>query len=228
MSFEFTSNIPDDVVQKIQEYFFNTIDWQDVASKVLNYIEADDIISDVSRYVMEDIVNDHLNYDKITEGISDYISGQVTTLVEDQVRTEFNELDFSEGVNDQVEYLVNSYSPGNGCGIGNAFTSAIHSGIVYLLESNEDLRKMIANAIKETPPKEVEPVNEPVNNEDFVPLFNPDLVGVYTVVSEICDRYLSDKQEEDPSFVIGLRMEMWEKFVNSREYYTSSIKKSND
>ena len=222
MSFEFNSNIPDDVVQKMQEYFFHSTDWQDVAYEVSNYIEPDDIISDVSRSVMEDIVNDHLDYDKIT----DYISDQVTSLVEDQVRIELNDTDFSEIVNDQVEYLVTSYSPGNGCGIGSAFTSAIHSGIVYLLESNEDLRKMIANAIKETTPEEVEPVNEPVNNEDFVPLFNPDLVGVYSVVSEICDRYLSDKQEQDPSFVIRLKMEMWQKFINSRSYYVDSVKEN--
>ena len=216
MSFEFTSNIPDDVVQKMQEYFFHTIDWQDVANEVSNYIEADDLISNVSRYVMEDIVADHIDYDRIWDQVSD----QLTSDVEDQVRSELNNSDFSEIVNDQVEYLLSQYDPHNGCSIGVKITLIVESAMMFLMQRKDFLDQMKSLLDQ----KSEDPANEETTTEkDFVPLFNPDLMGVYSVVSKIADQYLTDKQQ-DPSFLISLQMEMWQVFINSRATYTSSAK----
>lgn len=231
MSFEFTSNIPDDVVQKIQEYFFNTIDWQDVANEVSNYIDADEIIGGVSRYVIEELINDHIDYDKIYDQVNDQVNDQLISSVEDEVRNQINEIDVSEMANDQVQYLLSGYDPNNGCYTGNMFTEAVRKAFLYLLGNkvftadvanslSTDMTKSLSHSVENDEPS---PAIEDSKTE-VVPLFNPDLIGINNVVSKIADRYLTN-QQENPQFLINLQMEMWSVFVNTRINYIDSVKK---
>lgn len=228
MSFEFNSNIPDDVVQKMQEYFFHTIDWQDVANEVSNYIEADDIIANVSRYVMEDIITDHIDYDKIYDQVND----QLTSSVEDEVRIQINDIDISDMTNEQVEYLLSGYNPDNGCSTGKMFTEAVRKAFLHLLGDKEftadvadSLSKDMSKSLSEDNKNDESSVEVENSKTEIVPLFNPDLIAINNVVSRIADRYLVS-QQENPQFLINLQMEMWQVFINTRSSYISSVKNS--
>lgn len=213
MSLEFTSNIPVTVLDSIQEHVISGINWADVAQDISSYIDSDDVISNVSRYVMEELINDYVDYDKIVDQVSDNFD----SMIADEVRSQINDIDVSEMANDQVEYLLSGYDPSNGCYTGKMFTEAVQKALIHVLENDDAFSNKIADLLKQE--KKVDEAEV----QEFVPLFNPDLIGVNSVVSAIADRYLSD-QQTDPDFLVNLQMEMWGAFINARSAYEQMVK----
>jgi hypothetical protein len=202
-------NIPDTVIEEIASEVVHHFDYADIAQDVAKHIDADEIISSASRSIMEDLVNDSIDYERVYDNIRDDVYNQIDNSM-------------SDNVNDAIWSLLHDYSPTNACGTGRLFMAAIEKTIIHLLEQPTNVTwlqdKLCIEEAKNT--KEVN--SEP---DQFVPLFNPDLIAIHEVVRNISDKYLVDHQINNPGFLIDLQMEMWNHFVNSRSSYVESLDK---
>jgi hypothetical protein len=162
---------------------------------------------------MEDMVHDNIDYDRVYDAIRDDVYNQIDS-------------NMSDNVNDAVWSLLTDFLPSNACGTGRAFMDAIQKTIIHLLEQPANLI-WLQDKLGIEEPKKTEGVNSTaeVRNEkdEVVGLFNPDVIGIYEVVRKISDKYLTEQQIKDSSFLINLQMEMWNTFVNSRMSYIESV-----
>ena len=110
------------------------IDYDDLASKVVEHIDIDEIVQSIDYSDVADRVQSNLDYSELAREIYDELDI-------DRIADSVNEnLDVSY----EAEKLLESYSPGNGCNLGSAFTSAIHSGMSYIFEENyEDIKSTL-------------------------------------------------------------------------------------
>jgi hypothetical protein len=112
----------------IEKQIENHVDYDEIVDYVQNNMDNDIIVDRVMEKIdysdiAEEVRND-LDIQDIADSVSEYIN-----------------------IDDRAESLLNSYRPGNGCGLGNAFTEAIKDGIVYLLSSNTELVDAIKTSI---------------------------------------------------------------------------------
>lgn len=226
MPFEFTSNIPADVVDNIQQHIFDGIDWSELAENVATYIDADDLISNVSRSTLEDIVLDNMDYSRTF----DNIKGDIEALIEDSARDFADNIDFTYEVSDQISSLLNSYDPHNGCGLGKSFTDSARKAFMYLLgdvDFKNTIVKSLGSSVPESEPIVVKTEVTSEEIQEVVPLFNPDYIGVTSVVGVIAERYFS-LYKSDPQFLVNLETEMWSIFLNTRTNYIQSVKEKGE
>ena len=129
MEIEANIEIDDDTINRmIEKQIDNHIDYDDIVAYVDDNLDTDRIVN----RIMENI-----DYDEIAE----------------QVRNDLDMQDIADSaseyinIDDRAESLLNAYRPGNGCGLGNAFTEAIKDGIVYLLSSDTEFVDAIKTSI---------------------------------------------------------------------------------
>lgn len=111
VSNEIENNVGDLIEKTLEEKLSDIesyVDMQDLSDKVQDNIDIDHIF---------DLVNDRLDLHDLARDLRDYI-----------------DIDFDAA--SEANDLLSSYTPGNGCSLGNAFTEAIRDGVVYLLQSD--------------------------------------------------------------------------------------------
>jgi len=110
------------------------IDYDDLASKVVEHIDIDEIVQSIDYSDVADKVSDNLDYSEIAREVYDELDyDRIADCVESNLDVSY-----------EAEKLLESYSPGNGCNLGSAFTSAIHSGMSYIFEENyEDIKNVL-------------------------------------------------------------------------------------
>lgn len=200
------SNVESSISDKISDLVRDEMDYDYIASEVQSLINADDLLSEVSSYTWTDIVSENIDYDNVADIVCDKID------MSSDIRAE---------TNDVVESLLGDYDPHTSCITGKLFTEAIYKAIDYLIQE-ERLSFIVNDKVEE--PQEPEIVEQKEESEDFTPLFNPDLVGVYAVVAEMYKKY--GASEFSDAYISDLQMRMWQVFVNARDTYNKSFNRS--
>lgn len=120
MEIEANIEIDDDAIESmIEKKIENHIDYDDIVDYVQRNIDTDRIIDKVCESLDYDDIADSVRESLDMSDIADTVSGYID-------------------IDGRAESLLDSYAPGNGCGLGNAFTNAIKDGILYLISNNTE------------------------------------------------------------------------------------------
>ena len=103
-------------------------DLDDLASKVVENLDTSDIVSQVE---------EQIDIDRIIQDVIDQIDiNDIANDIRSDIRDEgYVQEDDIEGL---ARDLLSSYTPGNHCSTGNAFTEAISRGLFYMIKENYD------------------------------------------------------------------------------------------
>lgn len=104
------------------------IDYDDLASKVVEHIDIDEIVQSIDYSDIADKVSENIDYSDLAREVYDELD---IDRIADSVSENLD-------VSYEAEKLLDSYNPGNNCNLGNSFTSAIHSGMSYIFQENYD------------------------------------------------------------------------------------------
>ena len=123
---------------------------EDAIEKLVEQVTDNMDLGDEVRAIIDD-------YDFSDLDLSDNVDSYLTYNVDfkSYVTDELENIDISQYIDaDNIDVegaarnLLDSYSPINGCGTGQAFTEAIEKAVRYLLLKNEDFVDNIANALE--------------------------------------------------------------------------------
>jgi len=215
---EFNFNASFDLTELInvlnQEYDFtritdevlDEIDYDQIKSDVLSDIDYDqiknDVIEDIDTDEIANIVKSEIDYDSIIDDVKSNLDyGDIWYEIEGYATGAFSDATMTE-----IESLLDSYVPGNGCRTGNLFTSAVNEAIRFLLKDDLELFSLIGNA----------EVEEDETVEEFAPPAVPEipteLVNLYTrpdvltIVDEVARR-VSDRTGSATQYELRVMMQ---------------------
>jgi hypothetical protein len=216
--------VTDDDIIKITDAVQENLNYHTVYSELSQYINADEIVANITPYACREIVNLGLDSDVFADGIYDN-----KTIIE-EIAGEVVEETLDEKVEEYVDgcleglltNVLNDYNPNRNCTLGRSFTDAVKDALIHLANDDEETGVAIRNIIAK-PESPVEQVVEKVDEEEtVVGLFNKDLVGVMDVVKHLVT-LLDPEKAENPSLLIDLQMGMWQRFCTARSNYVDSL-----
>ena len=128
-----TLGLSEDAIEKLVEQVTDNMDLGDEVRAIIDDYDFSDL--DLS-----DNVDSYLNYNV---DFKTYVTDELENIDIAQY-IDADNID----VEGAARNLLDSYSPINGCGTGQAFTEAIEKAVRYLLLKNEDFVDNIANALE--------------------------------------------------------------------------------
>jgi hypothetical protein len=220
--------VTDDDIIKITDAVQENLNYHAVYSELSQFIDADDIIENITPASCREIVSLGLDDDVFAEGIYD------NKKIIEEIASEAVDESLDEKVEEYVDgcldglltNILASYDPNRNCTLGRSFTDAVKEALIHLTNDDEDTSIAITRMIAKSDPVVEEKVfsdAEPETiGEPIVGLFNKDLVGVMDVVKHLVT-LLAPEKAENPSLLIDLQMGMWQRFCNARSSYMDSL-----
>lgn len=220
-----TSSVSKESIDAIVDHVSINLDYGSIADLVFEHFDIDNYADDMNRTSCENIVTRGLGdnffetvYENIQDDIASLVDDSMHEKLQDYVEDAVDEHYVRNGEDHFLENLskaLQDYLPISTCDTGILFTNAVHSAVTYLLESSTDFKETLGASLNS---KNVVVENEPV------PIFNPDLMGVISVVSALVEYFGFDIGGEDkPSFLVDLQMSMWQCFVVNRTSYVDEF-----
>lgn len=216
--------VTDDDIIKITDAVQENLNYHAVYSELSQYINADEIIENITPASCREIVSLGLDDDVFAEGIYD------NKKIIEEIASEAVDESLDEKVEEYVDgcldglltNILASYDPNRNCTLGMSFTDAVKEALIHLTNDDEDTSIAITRMIAKSESPVEQSVEEVSEEETVVGLFNKDLVGVMDVVKHLVT-LLAPEKAENPSLLIDLQMGMWQRFCIARSSYMDSL-----